>query len=83
MTQAQLADLTGISQSQLSKYLRAAVAPNLDEFGAICDALGLHGDELLREARVATVGGSKDERADLRAAIQRRAAEGDESLGTM
>lgn len=42
MTQAQLAEKTGISQSQLSKQLRGIRAINMDEFGLLCNALGLN-----------------------------------------
>jgi transcriptional regulator with XRE-family HTH domain len=39
MSQTKLAEATGISQSQLSKYLAGKRAPNIDELAAICQAL--------------------------------------------
>lgn len=41
LTQADLADATGISQSQLSKQLRGIRAINIDELDAICRALDI------------------------------------------
>lgn len=70
MTQGQLAEATGISQSQLSQYLKASKAPNLDELEAVCTALGVVADEVLREARIYSVS-SPAEREDLRRAIER------------
>lgn len=41
MTQMDLAEATGISQSQLSKQLRGQRAINLDELAALCKALNV------------------------------------------
>lgn len=50
ITQTELSDATGISQSQISKQMRGTRDINIDELGAIADALGLHLVELIRNA---------------------------------
>lgn len=50
MTQQELAERTGISQSQLSKQLRGFRAINLDEFEAICDALNIAMEGIIEAA---------------------------------
>lgn len=71
MTQTQLAAATGVSQSQLSKYLKGSRSPNFDEVEAICRALGIRGDDLWHEAEVRAVGGTAAEQAEVRAARER------------
>lgn len=46
----QLADLTGISQSQLSKQLRGLRSIDIDEFERICNALSVPMEEILKLA---------------------------------
>lgn len=41
LSQAELAELVGISTPQVSKYLRGAAAPTVIELHDMCDALGL------------------------------------------
>ncbi|NLP82563.1 helix-turn-helix transcriptional regulator [Microbacterium sp. CFH 90308] len=41
LTQGQLGAAAGISQSQVSKYLRGTRVPDIDKLDALCDALGL------------------------------------------
>ncbi|HEY9266135.1 MAG TPA: helix-turn-helix transcriptional regulator [Microbacterium sp.] len=41
MTQEQVGEASGISQSQVSKYLRGVRVPDVDQLDALCDALGL------------------------------------------
>ncbi|MEJ6013255.1 helix-turn-helix transcriptional regulator [Corynebacterium sp. H127] len=55
LTQTQLADATGISQSQLSKQLRGLRAINMDELALICHALHIDMLEIIRlaEAEIA------------------------------
>lgn len=50
MTQNQLAALTGVSQSQLSKQLRGTRAINMDELDTICKALRLEMPALIESA---------------------------------
>lgn len=50
ITQMQLADLTGISQSQLSKQLRGLRSIDIDEFERICNALSVPMEEILKLA---------------------------------
>ena len=52
MTQQELAERTGISQSQLSKQLRGFRAINLDEFEAICDALDIAMEMIIEAAEI-------------------------------
>lgn len=54
MTQQELAERTGISQSQLSKQLRGFRAINLDEFEAICDALDIAMEMIIEAAEIDT-----------------------------
>lgn len=41
LTQSAVGKASGISQSQVSKYLRGVRVPDVDELDAICSALGL------------------------------------------
>lgn len=41
MTQFELGGMVGVSQSQVSKYLRGARVPDIDLLHALCAALGL------------------------------------------
>jgi DNA-binding helix-turn-helix protein len=50
ITQMQLAELTGISQSQLSKQLRGLRSIDIDEFERICNALSVPMEEILKLA---------------------------------
>ena len=50
VTQAELAESTGISQSQISKQLRGTRDINIDELSAIADALDISLIELIRKA---------------------------------
>lgn len=50
VTQAELAEATGISQSQISKQMRGTRDINIDELGAIADALDISLVELIRKA---------------------------------
>lgn len=50
VTQAELAESTGISQSQISKQLRGTRDINIDELSAIADALDISLVELIRKA---------------------------------
>lgn len=50
ITQSHLERLTHISQSQLSKQLRGHRAIDLDEFDAICSALSISMEEIIRLA---------------------------------
>jgi transcriptional regulator with XRE-family HTH domain len=43
--------MIGVSQSQISKYLLANRALNVDELDAICSALGLDVVAVVREAK--------------------------------
>lgn len=53
MTQMQLSEKSGISQSQLSKQLRGIRAINIDELDAICEALGVSMESILESAEAA------------------------------
>ena len=50
ITQAELAESTGISQSQISKQMRGTRDINIDELSAIADALDISLVELIRKA---------------------------------
>lgn len=50
ITQTELAQTTGISQSQISKQMRGTRDINIDELGAIADALGIPLVTLMRQA---------------------------------
>lgn len=51
VTQAELAEATGISQSQISKQLRGTRDINIDELGAMATALDMSLVELIRQAQ--------------------------------
>ena len=70
ISQTTIAEAIGISQAQVSKYLRGTKAPNVDELEAIAAALGLSYLDVVVEAQ-AQLGASKAEREDLRSAIER------------
>lgn len=50
ITQTELADATGISQSQISKQMRGTRDINIDELGYIADALGIPLVSLIQQA---------------------------------
>jgi len=50
VTQAELAEATGISQSQISKQLRSTRDINIDELGAIATALDMSLVDLISQA---------------------------------
>ena len=50
VTQTALAAMSGISQSQVSKYLRAERVLNVDRLDALCAALGLNIVAVVSEA---------------------------------
>lgn len=50
ITQAELSESTGISQSQISKQMRGTRDINIDELSAIADALNISLVELIRKA---------------------------------
>jgi transcriptional regulator with XRE-family HTH domain len=50
-TQTALAAMSGISQSQVSKYLRAERVLDIDRLDALCTALGLDIVEVVRRGR--------------------------------
>lgn len=50
ITQAELSESTGISQSQISKQMRGTRDINIDELSAIADALDVSLVELIRKA---------------------------------
>lgn len=50
VTQAELAEASGISQSQISKQMRGTRDINIDELSAIADALDISLVELIRKA---------------------------------
>ena len=58
ITQSELADMTGISQSQLSKQLRGLRAINLDEIRLICNALGISMASIFQKADDSLVPGN-------------------------
>ena len=50
VTQGELAEVVGISQSQISKLLRGTRVFNVDELDAVCQALGLDAGEVVATA---------------------------------
>lgn len=50
MTTSELGVRSGISQSQMSKYLRSERTMNLEHLDAVCAALGLDVVEVVRAA---------------------------------
>ncbi|MBS0231742.1 MAG: helix-turn-helix transcriptional regulator [Proteobacteria bacterium] len=50
VNQADLAQLCDVSQSQFSKIIRGVRPMTLDQFVAICDALGVSAQELVEQA---------------------------------
>lgn len=48
--QARVAEATGISQAQLSKYLSGQKSMTVGEFVAVCQALGLSASDVLTMA---------------------------------
>ncbi len=50
-TQTDIASQAGVSQSQLSKYLRGVKVPDIDQLDRICRALNLDLIDILEEAR--------------------------------
>ena len=74
ISQTALAGMTGISQSQLSKYLGGKKVPNVDELAAICAALGRSYLDVSAEAErqmLKAMDLTAKERADLERAIDR------------
>src|SRR5690349_71767 len=72
--QTAIAEATGISQSQVSKYLAGKSSPNVDELEALCRAVGRRYLDVIAEAEREVVAAMKitsAERADLEAAIER------------
>lgn len=67
ITQTELSDATGISQSQISKQMRGTRDINIDELGAIADALGLHLVSLIQQAEREMNPDSRDDLAARRA----------------
>lgn len=53
VTQAELADSVGVSQSQLSKMVRGVRPIDLDQLDGMCIALGVDTGDLIKEAEVA------------------------------
>jgi transcriptional regulator with XRE-family HTH domain len=51
LTQMQLATVVGSSQSHISKLLRAERAMRLDEFDALCAAMGVSAVTVLQDAQ--------------------------------
>lgn len=66
ITQSELADMTGISQSQLSKQLRGLRAINLDEIRLICNALGISMASIFQKADDSLVPGNVTHLSDVR-----------------
>lgn len=50
VTQAEMADALGVSQSQFSKMLRGVRSINLDELDGMCVALGLATSDVIKQA---------------------------------
>ncbi len=63
ITQTELADATGISQSQISKQMRGTRDINIDELGSIADALGIPLVTLIQQAEREMNPDSRDELA--------------------
>lgn len=55
LTQAALGERLGVSQSQMSKYLRAERPMNADEIDAVCTALGLDIGAVMHAAKIGEV----------------------------
>ncbi len=53
LSQRKIADASGLSQSQVSKYLAAKKSMTLEELEAVCAALGLAWDGVLNDALAA------------------------------
>lgn len=47
MTQTEIANKLGISQSTVSKYLRLNKYPSLDTFANLCEILDVSADDIL------------------------------------
>lgn len=80
ISQSVIAEATGISQSQVSKYLAGRRSPNVDELAALCRAVGRGYLDVAAEAEREVVAGMKitaAERADLEAAIEQHRAPSD------
>ena len=67
ITQAELAESTGISQSQISKQMRGTRDINIDELSAIADALDISLVELIRTAEQELNPDTRDDLASRRA----------------
>lgn len=67
ITQTELADATGISQSQISKQMRGTRDINIDELGVIADALGIPLVSLIQKAEREMNPDSRDDLAARRA----------------
>lgn len=67
ITQTELSDATGISQSQISKQMRGTRDINIDELGAIADALGIPLVFLIQQAEHEMNPDSRDDLAARRA----------------
>lgn len=51
ISQAEAGEGIGVSQQQMSRYVRGERALNVDEIQALCDLLGLDFHELMRDAQ--------------------------------
>lgn len=67
ITQTELSDATGISQSQISKQMRGTRDINIDELGSIADALGVSLVSLIQQAEREMNPDSRDDLAARRA----------------
>lgn len=67
ITQTELSNATGISQSQISKQMRGTRDINIDELGAIADALGIHLVSLIQQAEREMNPDTRDDLASRRA----------------
>lgn len=67
VTQAELSESTGISQSQISKQMRGTRDINIDELSAIADALDISLVELIRKAEQEINPDTRDDLASRRA----------------
>lgn len=70
ITQTELSDATGISQSQISKQMRGTRDINIDELGAIADALGIHLVSLIQQAEREMNPDSRDDLAARRSSTR-------------
>lgn len=50
ITQAELADAIGVSQSQLSKFVRGVRPIDIDQYAAMCQSMGLDPSKVMQEA---------------------------------